>query len=190
MKWKFRGDRPIYAQLIEQLERGILTGEYPPGSSVPSVRTLAIEAEVNPNTMQRALAELETRGLLHTHRTAGRTVTEDRKMIDNLKEELAKAQINEFFEGMQSIGIERESAAKLIAKAAKDDAGMMPNHNSGDDIAPRSETRNDAKLPAKSGAAGTSMGASTEAGTSDEAAKMAASAEIETNSQGSNKEVM
>ena len=120
MKWKFRGDRPIYAQLIEQLERGILTGEYPPGSAIPSVRTLALEAEVNPNTMQRALAELETQGLLHTHRTAGRTVTEDRNMIERTKKNLAKAHVSAFFEGMRSIGIEEDEAATLIAAAAKE----------------------------------------------------------------------
>ena len=114
MKWTFRRDRPIYAQLIEHLERGILTGEYPPGSAVPSVRTLAIEAEVNPNTMQKALAELEGRGLLHTHRTAGRTVTEDMEMIEQMKEDLARDQVNAFFEGMESIGIEKEAAVKLI----------------------------------------------------------------------------
>ena len=130
MKWIFRGDRPIYAQLVEQLERGILTGEYPPGSAIPSVRTLALEAEVNPNTMQRALAELETQGLLHTHRTAGRTVTEDRNMIEITKKNLARAHVNAFFEGMRSIGIGEGEAAKLIAAAAKeagkaDDAGLL-----------------------------------------------------------------
>jgi len=119
MKWKFRGDRPIYTQLIEQLQRGVLTGEYPPGSAVPSVRTLAIEAEVNPNTMQKALAELETQGLLHTHRTIGRTVTEDKVMIDMLKENLAHEQVITFFEGMKSIGIETREAAGLIAAAAQ-----------------------------------------------------------------------
>ena len=124
MKWKFRGDRPIYAQLIEQLEHGILTGEYPPGAAVPSVRTLAIEAEVNPNTMQKALAELESRGLLHTHRTSGRTVTEDKEMIEHLKEEFARTQIVEFFDAMKSIGIERASAAKLIQEAIKDEGSM------------------------------------------------------------------
>ena len=118
MKWKLQGDRPIYAQLVEQLERGILTGEYPPGSGVPSVRNLAIEAEVNPNTMQKALAELEARGLLHTHRTAGRTVTEDEEMIVKLKQDLALAQVDAFFEGMRSIGIGRDEAAGLIAAAA------------------------------------------------------------------------
>ena len=119
MKWKFRGDRPIYAQLIEHLQRGILSGEYPPGSDIPSVRTLALEAEVNPNTMQKALAELESQGLLHTHRTAGRTVTEDEKMIESLKENLARAQVDAFFEGMKSIGIGAGEAAKLITTAAK-----------------------------------------------------------------------
>ena len=114
MKWKLSGDRPIYAQLIEQLERAILTGEFPPGSAVPSVRTLAIEAEVNPNTMQKALAYLETKGLLHTHRTAGRTVTEDRKKIEDLKANIARDQVNVFFEGMKSIGIDRKAAIQLI----------------------------------------------------------------------------
>ena len=118
MKWKFRRDRPIYAQLIEHLQRGVLTGEYPPGSAVPSVRTLAIEAEVNPNTMQKALAELETQGLLHTHRTSGRTVTEDRNMIEKLKKNLAHEQVDAFFEDMKSIGIGAEEAAKLISVAA------------------------------------------------------------------------
>jgi DNA-binding transcriptional regulator YhcF (GntR family) len=118
MNWTFRRDRPIYAQLIEHLERGILTGEYPPGSAVPSVRLLAVEAEVNPNTMQRALAELEGRSLLHTHRTSGRTVTEDMEMIEQMKKDLALAQINEFFDGMKSIGIEKEDAVKLIVQAA------------------------------------------------------------------------
>ena len=118
MRWKFRGDRPIYAQLIEHLQRGILTGEFPPGAQIPSVRTLALEAEVNPNTMQRALAELETLGLLHTHRTAGRTVTEDRNMIDRIKSELAKAHIEAFFEGMRDIGIGEDEAAKMIKAAS------------------------------------------------------------------------
>jgi len=120
MKWKFRGDRPIYAQIIEHLERGILSGEYPPGGDIPSVRTLALEAEVNPNTMQKALAELEAKGLLNTHRTAGRTVTEDKKMIENLKDNFASAQVEAFLEGMKSIGIDASEAAKLIEAAANE----------------------------------------------------------------------
>ena len=119
MKWKLSGDRPIYAQLVEHLQRGVLIGEYPPGSDVPSVRALALEAEVNPNTMQRALAELEAQGLMHTHRTSGRTVTEDKGMIDSLKEKLARAQVESFFEGMRSIGIDEKEAAKLITDAVR-----------------------------------------------------------------------
>ena len=115
MRWKFRGDRPIYAQIVEQLQRGILSGEFPPGSQVPSVRVLALEAEVNPNTMQKALAELEDRGLLNTHRTAGRTVTEDQKMIDSAKQDLAQALIDAFFEGMADIGLTYSDAKRLIA---------------------------------------------------------------------------
>ena len=119
MKWKFRGDRPIYAQLVEQLQRGILSGEFPPGAQVPSVRTLALEAEVNPNTMQRALAELEMLGLLRTHRTTGRTVTDDQSMIDNAKQSLAQAHIEAFFEGMFDIGFGEKEALKWIASEAK-----------------------------------------------------------------------
>jgi len=114
MKWNFRGDRPIYAQLVEQIQLGILNGEFPPGSSVPSVRTLAFEAEVNPNTMQKALAELETQGLLMTHRTSGRTVTEDQGRIKMMKEQIAREHIEAFLEGMQSIGIGREEAVEML----------------------------------------------------------------------------
>jgi DNA-binding transcriptional regulator YhcF (GntR family) len=119
MTWKFRGDRPIYAQLVEHFQCGILAGAYPPGSAVLSVRELALEAGVNPNTMQRALAELEAQGLMLTHRTIGRTVTEDKSMIDNLKEDLARAQITSFFEGMKAIGVGADEAVKLISAAAK-----------------------------------------------------------------------
>jgi DNA-binding transcriptional regulator YhcF (GntR family) len=129
MKWKFRKDRPIYAQLIEQLERGILMGVYPPGSAVPSVRALAVEAEVNPNTMQKALAELEARGLMQTHRTSGRTVTEDMDMIGKMKEDLARNLIHEFFSGMNSIGIGSGDAKKMIA-SVRIEAG--PDRSSGE----------------------------------------------------------
>ena len=147
MKWKLRGDRPIYAQLIEQLERAILTGEFPPGSAVPSVRTLAIEAEVNPNTMQKALAYLEAKGLLHTHRTAGRTVTEDRDMIDNLKEELAHEQINAFFEGMRSIGIGASEATTLLTSSKIEVSESEPEHNFGGNRIERSEIRHRGQSP-------------------------------------------
>lgn len=81
MDWTIVAGRPVYLQLIEQLELAIITGEYPPGEKIPGVRDLAAQAQVNPNTMQRALAELEARGLLETQRTAGRTVTSDTEKL-------------------------------------------------------------------------------------------------------------
>ena len=175
MKWKFRGDRPIYAQLIEQLERGILTGEYPPGSAIPSVRTLALEAEVNPNTMQRALAELETQGLLHTHRTAGRTVTEDRNMIERTKKNLAQTHVTMFFEDMRSIGIEEDEAAKLIAAAAKE-AGKAGGGGSAAGGAGAGGAGAGAADAGGAGAGGTEAGA-IEAGAAEAAAIGAGAAE-------------
>lgn len=77
MNWSITAGRPVYVQLVEQLELALVTGEFPPGSRIPPVRELAADAGVNPNTMQRALQELESRGLLQAQRTAGRTVTAD-----------------------------------------------------------------------------------------------------------------
>ena len=85
MPWDLKSDRPIYTQLIEMIELKIFSGEYPLGSNLPSVRDLANEASVNPNTMQRALARLEEDGFIVTHRTRGRTITEDADMIKKLK---------------------------------------------------------------------------------------------------------
>ena len=114
MYWEFTADRPIYAQLVELLQKRILSGIYPSGSSMPSVRALALEAGVNPNTMQRALAELEASGLLSTQRTSGRTVTDDEGLIMRVKERIASDYIEQYFEGMQSLGIEREDATSML----------------------------------------------------------------------------
>ena len=87
MEWSFHSNQPIYTQLIEQLTLAILSGEYPTGGKLPAVRELAAEAGVNPNTMQRALAQLEQTGLLYTRRTSGRFVTEDETVIQEAKAE-------------------------------------------------------------------------------------------------------
>ena len=101
MKWNITADRPVYLQLIEQLELAIVAGEYRAGARLPGVREMAAGAAVNPNTMQRALQELEARGLLNTQRTAGRTVTEDKTMIAQLGEQLAAEQIGAFLQMME-----------------------------------------------------------------------------------------
>ena len=93
MSWKLNPDRPVYMQLIERITTDIIAGIYPPGSKLPSVRDLAQTAGVNPNTMQKALSEMERTNLVYSQRTSGRFITEDLNMIDNLKTELASEQI-------------------------------------------------------------------------------------------------
>ena len=114
MKWDLKADRPIYAQLIEQITYAIVSGDYPAGGKLPSVRDLAEEAAVNPNTMQKALAELEREGLVYTQRTAGRYITEDQNMIEQVKNQLAVDQIGQFLKQMESLGITREQTIELI----------------------------------------------------------------------------
>ena len=114
MKWQFSSDAPIYSQLIAQIKVGIVTGAFPPGERLPSVRDLATEAGVNPNTMQRALTELERDGLVHSRRTSGRFITEDETMLKNLRDELASRHIQDFMEKMKQLGFqEKETLEKL-----------------------------------------------------------------------------
>ncbi len=114
MKWQFSNDAPIYAQLIAQIKVGIVSGAFPPGERLPSVRDLATEAGVNPNTMQRALTELERDGLVYSQRTAGRFVTEDKAMIEAAKRGLAESHIKQFFKAMIHLGYQREEILALL----------------------------------------------------------------------------
>lgn len=114
LSWELVNDRPIWVQLIEQLTRRIVSGEYPPGARVPSVRDLAAEAGVNPNTMQRAFAELERLELIRTQRTAGRTVTEDIARIEQEKRRLAQAGIDAFWQALAQLGYDRAQALELL----------------------------------------------------------------------------
>lgn len=115
MSWDLKSDRPIYSQLIEQIEIRICSGIYAPGSKLPSVRELAQEAAVNPNTMQRALSKLEEDGLLYTNRTSGRFITEDAKMIQQAKHKLAQEQITVFLEKMKSLGFGEAETLSIIS---------------------------------------------------------------------------
>ena len=114
MQWQFSNDAPIYTQLIQQVKVGIVTGAFPPGERLPSVRDLATEAGVNPNTMQRALAELERDGLVYSQRTAGRFVTEDNAMINAAKRSLAERHVKTFLEAMLRLGFQKEEIIALI----------------------------------------------------------------------------
>lgn len=120
MPWELKSDRPIYTQLIDQIELMIFSGVYPPGSKLPSVRDMAQEAAVNPNTMQRALAKLEEEGLIITHRTSGRSVTEDARMVEMAKIKLAQEQILAFLERMQLMGFEQKEILTIIMNMAKE----------------------------------------------------------------------
>ena len=104
MSWEFQDHLPIYAQLMDRLKRRIITGRYLPGEKLPSVRELAAEAGINPNTVQRALSELEREGLIYTQRATGKYVTENADEIKSARQALAKTQVAEFLSNMQSLG--------------------------------------------------------------------------------------
>lgn len=119
MPWNLDSDRPIFIQIIEKIQMDIISGVYQPGDKLPSVRDLAREASVNPNTMQKALSELERTGLVYSQRTSGRFITEDIKMIDQLKADLAKEVISQFLEHMQNLGFQTEETLSLISETIK-----------------------------------------------------------------------
>lgn len=119
MPWNLTSDRPIFVQIIEQIQLDIISGKYAPGAKLPSVRDLAQEAAVNPNTMQKALSELERTGLVFSQRTSGRFITEDEKMIEDLKSTLAKEKIEEFLESMQRLGFQKEETISLMTETLK-----------------------------------------------------------------------
>lgn len=110
MPWQLTSDRPIYLQLLERLQLEILSGRYPPGERLPSVRDLAVAAAVNVNTMQRALAELEQLELVNTHRTTGRYITTDTARIRTLRDAFAQQHAWTYLQGMQQLGFPAEDA--------------------------------------------------------------------------------
>ena len=114
MSWNLNSERPIYAQIIERITLDIISGIYLPGAKLPSVRDLAQDAGVNPNTMQKALSELERTGLVLSQRTSGRFITEDLTMVEKVKQNLASMQIREFLEKMEHIGFTKETIIQLI----------------------------------------------------------------------------
>ena len=121
MIWDFQGDRPIYLQIVEQVQLRIVSGYYPAGSKLPAVRDLAAEASVNPNTMQKALAELERKGLVYSQRTAGRFITEDKSMIEQIKQSLAREQVDEFLKKMQALGCTVGEGITLLSQMEKEE---------------------------------------------------------------------
>ena len=121
MPWNLDSARPIYLQIIERVQMDIVTGQYQPGDKLPSVRDLAQEAAVNPNTMQKALSELERSGLIYSQRTSGRFITEDKELIHQMKKELAAAEVSAFVAHMKQLGITPEEILQLLAKTMEEE---------------------------------------------------------------------
>lgn len=119
MNWNITAGRPVYVQLVEQLELALVAGEFPPGSRIPPVRELAADAGVNPNTMQRALQELENRDLLQAQRTAGRSVTADEAALQALRRRRAKALTGEFLHQMHALGLTETEIETLLRETAQ-----------------------------------------------------------------------
>ena len=124
MDWSFRNDLPIYSQLVEKIQQGIVSGSLSPGQRLPSVRDMAMEAGVNPNTLQRALQELEREGLVFSQRTAGRFVTEDAARIDQAKRSLAIGQVRQFRQAMEKLGCTREEMIALLREEEENNADL------------------------------------------------------------------
>lgn len=121
MPWNLDSSRPIYLQIIERIQMDIITGRYQPGDKLPSVRDLAQEAAVNPNTMQKALSELERSGLIYSQRTSGRFITEDKELIHQMKKELAAAEVSAFVAHMKQLGITPEEIRQLLAETIEEE---------------------------------------------------------------------
>lgn len=117
MTWNLDNNMPIYLQLMDRIQRDIISGRYGPGDKLPSVRELAVEAAVNPNTMQKALSELERRGLVYSQRTSGRFITEDEELIKELKKEQVAGYLAEFMANMHNLGLKDEEIRALFEEA-------------------------------------------------------------------------
>lgn len=120
MAWNFTTDKPIYVQIVETMKQDIFRGHYKSGDRLPSVRELAMEAAVNPNTMQRAFAQLEQEGLIETQRNTGRTVTTNQTILNSSRESMAETLTLEYLNKMKSMGSNPQDAIRLIEKLKKE----------------------------------------------------------------------
>ena len=125
MIWVFENDQPIYTQLVDQIKFAIVSGELSPGARMPAVRELSLEAGVNPNTMQRALQQLEREGLVFAQRSAGRFVTEDTAVITRVREALAAEKARRFREAMQALGCTEEEMKTLLFGSGEESNGNL-----------------------------------------------------------------
>ena len=114
MEWHFDDNMPIYTQLVYQIKFAIVSGELSPGEKIPSVRDLAAEAQVNPNTMQRAMTELEREGLLISGGTSGRSVTQEQSVLEEMRRQALQELARECAEKFKVFGLTPGQAAQLL----------------------------------------------------------------------------
>lgn len=116
MAWTLNSDRPIFVQIVEKIQLDIISGVYQPGDKLPSVRDLAEEAAVNPNTMQKAFTELERSGLVITQRTTGRFITDNKEAIISLKAQLVCEKTESLIKDMKKAGFSKTESVELFRK--------------------------------------------------------------------------
>lgn len=121
MDWSFNNDMPIYTQLVDKIKLSIVSGQLPPGEKLSTVRDLATEAKVNPNTMQRAFQELERAGLVFSQRSSGRYVTEDVEIIMEAKKAMARQYVQSFMKSMEQLGYTGEEILRLLEEGEKEE---------------------------------------------------------------------
>ncbi len=116
MEFVFDNNIPIYIQLLDYLKIYLISGVFKSGEKLPSVREFATTFKVNPNTMQKALSELESMKLIYTERTNGKFVTEDKELIEKLKDEYALTLAKSYFQGMKRIGLGKAESIKYLER--------------------------------------------------------------------------
>lgn len=114
MAWNFSSGKPVYLQIAERITRSVLSGEYSAGEQIPSVRQIALDAAVNPNTVQHAFSELEYEGIIISQGTLGRFVTEDKEVIENCRKKMAENLVKEFIGNISQLSVSKEDIVKMI----------------------------------------------------------------------------
>ncbi len=119
MAWSFSSDKPVYLQIADRITKSVLSGDFRAGEQIPTVRQLALEAAVNPNTVQRAFSELEHEGLIISKGTTGRYVTEDVQVIKHCQNKMAEQIVMDFIKNMEQLSISKEQAIAMIKGEVK-----------------------------------------------------------------------
>ncbi len=120
MGFNFNNDTPIYLQIIDYIKMQIISKKYLPGEKIPSVRELSLLLEVNPNTVQKSLAELEDIGLIITERTNGKFVTEQQAVLDAVKNQVINKLTHNFLNSMNELGISHEETLDILKNLNKE----------------------------------------------------------------------